>query len=98
MGRPFWNGEECVACPEELPNLNRTSGTCVPACPAEKPYWSDFECLDCRTAYPLGDHPFWNPLTESCVASCPFGSPADGNNICQKCAGANEGAPSFWDP
>ena len=33
-----------------------------------------------------------------CRDSCPFGSPADSNNICQKCVGADEDAPSFWDP
>ena len=98
MERPFWNGEECVACPEELPNLNRTSGMCALACPADKPYWNDFECLDCRTAYPLGDLPFWDPILESCVDSCPLGTSADGGSTCQTCADVHGDAPPLWDP
>ena len=97
MEHPFWNGKECVACPEELPNLNRTSGMCALACPADKPYWNYFECLDCRTAYPLGDRPFWEPVERRCVTSCPFGSSANNNDICQPCADLDEDAPSFWD-
>ena len=89
MERPFWDGEKCVPCPEELPNLDHATGTCAAACPADKPYWSDFECLDCRTAYPLGDRPFWDTIGKMRLNRCPFGSPADSNNICQECAGAD---------
>ena len=94
----FWNGEECVPCPEELPNLDRATKTCAPACPADKPYWNDFECLDCRTRYPFGDMPFWDPILETCVDSCPLGTSADDSNTCHTCTDVYGDALPLWDP
>ena len=96
---PFFyqDKNECVSeCPTEAPNPG-TDNVCR-RCPANKPMWSGFECIDCLDAYPLGDLPFFDPTFRMCLPSCPFGAPANSDNICLPCANANGDTQSLWDP
>ena len=96
---PFFyqDKNECVSeCPTEAPNPD-ADNVCRP-CPANKPMWTGFECIDCLDAYPLGDFPFFDPKLGECTSKCPFGAPANSNNVCLPCANANGDTQSLWDP
>lgn len=103
QSRPVWdpNSLACRACTAKDggPNWDNAKQQCVPACPAEKPFWTGFECLDCLTAYPSGALPFWDRNSRFCVQSCPTVVPApEGANFCPTCAEIHGKEAPLWDP
>lgn len=93
----FWNGDECVSCPDDLPQWDYDLKRCVERCPKDKPESAEGMCVDCSFNY-FGNEGYslWNPNTNSCVDYCPDTAPLlDEYRFCRTCMEMHPDKP-FW--
>ncbi|NBX49021.1 hypothetical protein EBT25_03595 [bacterium] len=102
--KPFWNGIACVtSCPSVLPRAD-VNKVCQLPCSGAAPNWDGNQCTKvCPESAPVATNGvcgtcqtptiYWNPITKSCVSSCPetrFG------NVCKTCYEIDTTRP-YWN-
>lgn len=85
QGDAYFDGEQCQACPEELPNWNEKLKKCVSACPRETPMFENGECKTCVEYF--ASHSLWDAVDGECVGQCENHQHVMGaDGVCHNCA------------